>query len=105
MSLFRRWNVILTNYSKALTGSYSNFFHIYDLHGDQDTLLQADKSAFKAKRAGSTKNKAGQKLSRKEEYCDLESLDFGRKIIHASWHPKENTVALAATNNLFLFQG
>jgi serine/threonine-protein phosphatase 2A regulatory subunit B len=67
-------------------------------------LLQADKSAFRAKKVGSTKNK-GTKSSRKEEYTDVDSLDFGRKIIHASWHPRENTVALAATNNLFLFQG
>jgi serine/threonine-protein phosphatase 2A regulatory subunit B len=77
------------------------------LNTDVDTILQADKGAFKAKRAGSSKNKftTQKKMSRKEEYCNVEGLDFGKKIIHASWHPKENTIALAATNNLFLFQG
>lgn len=92
-----------------LTGSYSNFFHVFNLKDEIDTILQADKSAFKAKRAGSTKNKAGnqqaKKMTRREEFSNVEALDFGKKIIHASWHPRENTIALAATNNLFLFQG
>ena len=91
---------------QALTGSYSNFFHVYNMETDVDTILNADKNAFKAKRAGSSKNKPlAQKNSRKDEYTNVDSLDFGKKIIHASWHPKENTIALAATNNLFLFQG
>jgi serine/threonine-protein phosphatase 2A regulatory subunit B len=96
------------NNSQALTGSYSNFFHVFNLNNDVDTILQADKSAFKAKRAGSTKNKSNpmaRKMTRREEFSNVESLDFGKKIIHASWHPRENTIALAATNNLFLFQG
>jgi serine/threonine-protein phosphatase 2A regulatory subunit B len=81
---------------------------VYDLQNDNDILLQADKSAFKAKRAGSTKNKTGpngRKLTRKEEYLNTDALEYTKKIVHASWHPRENTIALAATNNLFLFQG
>lgn len=94
--------------TQALTGSYSNFFHVLDLKNDTDTILQADKSAFKAKRAGSTKNKPysnSRKLTRREEFSNVDTLEFAKKIIHASWHPRENTIALAATNNLFLFQG
>ncbi|KXS18579.1 protein phosphatase 2A regulatory subunit PR55, partial [Gonapodya prolifera JEL478] len=95
--------------SHVLTGSYSNYFHIYDRNGKNDIVLQADKSAFKAKKAGSAKNKptatVGKgKVSKKEELLNVDALDFGKKILHASWHPRENTVALAATNNLFLFQ-
>ncbi|KAL2917219.1 protein phosphatase 2A regulatory subunit cdc55 [Polyrhizophydium stewartii] len=93
--------------TQVLSGSYSNFFHVYDLQTENDILLQADKSAFKAKRAGSTKNKSpgARKMSRREEYLNVDNLDFSKKILNASWHPRENTVALAATNNLFLFQG
>ena len=72
------------------------------------TLLQADKSAFKAKKVGSTKNKSAtttRKGSKREEYNNVDALDFTKRIIYASWHPRESTVALAATNNLFLFQG
>lgn len=81
---------------------------MYDLQHDNDILLQADKSAFRAKRAGSTKNRlgyGGRKLTRREEYLNIDALEYNKKIVHASWHPKENTIALAATNNLFLFQG
>ncbi|KAJ8324945.1 protein phosphatase 2A regulatory subunit cdc55 [Batrachochytrium dendrobatidis] len=93
--------------SQVLTGSYSNYFHVYDLKNDNDILLQADKSAFKAKRSVSAKYKpaAGRKLTRRDEYFHVDNLDFSKRILHPSWHPRENTVAIAATNNLFLFQG
>ncbi|KAJ3033965.1 protein phosphatase 2A regulatory subunit cdc55 [Rhizophlyctis rosea] len=98
--------------SNVLTGSYNNYFHIYDRTNRNDIILQADKSAFKAKRVGSTKNKTGgagglgskRVTTRREDFANVDALDFGKKILHASWHPRENTIALAATNNLFLFQ-
>ncbi|KAJ1559349.1 protein phosphatase 2A regulatory subunit cdc55 [Nowakowskiella sp. JEL0078] len=95
------------NGSHVLTGSYNNYFHIFDCTSKNDVILQADKSAFKAKRIGSTKNKqagANRKTTRREDFMNVDSLDFSKKILHASWHPRENTIALAATNNLFLFQ-
>jgi len=86
----------------VLTGSYHNFFHIYDTAGQlPDITLQADKSAFKAKRIGSKKVGATPKKSAKD--MDLNNVDFGKKILHASWHPRENSIAVAATNNLFIF--
>jgi serine/threonine-protein phosphatase 2A regulatory subunit B len=30
-----------------MTGSYHNYFRIYDVEGSSDVILQADKSAFK----------------------------------------------------------
>ena len=39
---------------------------------------------------------------RKDE-VSVESLDFNRKILHAEWHPRDNILAIAATNNLYLF--
>ncbi|KAI8826999.1 protein phosphatase 2A regulatory subunit PR55 [Fimicolochytrium jonesii] len=98
------------NGQSVLTGSYNNYFHVYDLENNNDVVLQADKSAFKAKRVGSTKNKPGatgfanNRKQRSEDISFSDPADFSKKILHASWHPQENTVALAATNNLFLFQ-
>jgi serine/threonine-protein phosphatase 2A regulatory subunit B len=37
-----------TGYSHVMTGSYHNYFRIYDVDGSSDVILQADKSAFKA---------------------------------------------------------
>jgi serine/threonine-protein phosphatase 2A regulatory subunit B len=65
--------------------------------------LQADKSAFKAKRVGSAKNKMLRGKNNKKEEINVDAIDFNKKILHASWHPNENSIAVAATNNLFIF--
>jgi serine/threonine-protein phosphatase 2A regulatory subunit B len=31
---------------------------------------------------------------------DVDHMDFNKKILHLSWHPHEDTVAIAATNNV-----
>jgi len=95
----------------VLSGSYNNYFHIYDTAGTQDIVLQADKSAFKAKKlggkgnnakggaggAGAGKNGAGGAggagaAGSKKPLVDTDNIDFNKKILHASWHPRENTV-------------
>lgn len=103
-----------------LTGSYSNYFHIYDRESKAETVLQADKAAFKSKRAGAGKvNKLGGIGSRgatksatatngaatpgKKDEINADTIDYAKKILHSSWHPQEYSVAVAATNNLFLF--
>jgi serine/threonine-protein phosphatase 2A regulatory subunit B len=87
-----------------MTGSYNNTFHLYDREGKSDITLQADKSAFKAKRLGSSKNKmAMTRGSGKGGVVGSDPTDFNKKILHSSWHPQENTIAVAATNNLFIF--
>ncbi|KAJ3530876.1 hypothetical protein NM688_g7651 [Phlebia brevispora] len=92
----------------VLTGSYHNYFRIFDVDTLNDVVLQADKSAFKAKKIGGPLpgNKLGAKNGRPgglRENMALDTLDFNKKILHASWHPRENTIAIAATNNLFLY--
>lgn len=98
--------ILLSACRSVLTGSYNNYFHIYDRNTKDDILLQADKSAFKAKKVGSTKNRGVgfNKKARADDPANGEAADFSKKILHMSWHPQENTIALAATNNLFLFQ-
>lgn len=94
-----------------MTGSYSNNIHIYGRDDDQEVTLQADKSAFKAKKLGSTKNKITMSqgnrtvtsMGRRMRPDENEFMDYNKKILHSSWHPKENTIAVAATNNLFIF--
>ena len=41
---------------------------------------------------------------RKKDEIYVDSLDFNKKILHTAWHPSENVIAVAATNNLFLLQ-
>lgn len=84
-----------------MTGSYHNYFRIFDVEGDNDIVLQADKSAFKAKKIGGPGglNKAGaQKNGLRpgglKEQMALDTVDFNKKILHGSWHPRENTIAV-----------
>ena len=40
---------------------------------------------------------------KKRDEVSVDSLEFTRKILHAAWHPRDNILAIAATNNLYLF--
>lgn len=41
---------------------------------------------------------------KKKDEMNVDSLDFTSKILHTAWHPRDNIIAVAATNNLFLFK-
>jgi hypothetical protein len=122
-SIFDKFEVVFSGDGKnVMTGSYNNNFMIYPSDPDQEIeiVLQADKSAFKAKkigvptpinssgsptangrrggsRAGSPAAGQGQRM-RKE--TDADQIDFNKKILHMSWHPFEDSIAIAATNNV-----
>jgi len=90
--------------SQILAGSYSNIINIYDVNGERDIQIPADKNAFKSKNVGTVKNRhATNRSGSRIDDSSLHSIDFNKKILHASWHPQESTVAIAATNNLFIF--
>ena len=91
-----------------LTGSYHNYFRIYDTDTLNDVVLQADKSAFKAKKIGGSVPgakagiKNGPRVGGLRDAMQLETLDFNKKILHASWHPRENTIAVGKTFSCLL---
>ena len=89
----------LTSCRNVLTGSYHNYFRIYDTDTLNDVVLQADKSAFKAKKIGGPlpgKPGAKNRPGGLRDAMQLETLDFNKKILHASWHPREYTIAVRA---------
>lgn len=63
-----------------------------------DVLLQADKSAFKAKKIGMNgplaKGNGLKSGPLGKEGMNLDTIDFNKKILHGSWHPRENTIAV-----------
>lgn len=75
-----------------------------DNEDDQEEIvLQADKSAFKLKKVNSgdlsrRRLMSGVGLGDHNDY-----VDFKKSILHLSWHPQEDSVAIAATNNLYIF--
>jgi len=40
---------------------------------------------------------------KKKDDFSVDSMDFSKKMLHHAWHPTENCIAVAATNNLFIF--
>lgn len=83
---------------QVMTGSYHNYFRIYDTDGKDDVILQADKSAFKtAKKIGTGGKGTPQKANGlgAKPALPSDAVDFSKKILHGSWHPKENTVAVS----------
>lgn len=86
-----------------MTGSYNNFFRMFDRNTKREVTLEASRDIAKPKtflkpRKVSTGSK------RKKDDISVDCLDFNKKILHTAWHPNENIIAVAATNNLFVFQ-
>ena len=47
---------------------------------------------------------AGGSAKRKKDEFSLEAMDYSKKVLHATWHPREDILAIAATNNLYIFR-
>lgn len=127
-SIFDKFEVVFSGDAKnVMTGSYNNNFMIYPSDPEKDTevVLQADKSAFKAKKVGiptpmnsstsptGSNKKGGSRAGspaagavgqgqRMRKETDADQIDFNKKILHMSWHPFEDSIAIAATNNVSL---
>lgn len=117
-SIFDKFEVVFSGDAEnVMTGSYNNNFMIYPTDPSKETeiVLQADKSAFKAKKVGvptpmnkganGKKNgsRAGSPVGvggRMKKETDADQIDFNKKILHMSWHPYEDSIAIAATNNV-----
>lgn len=91
------------NDQAILTGSYNNFFRMFDRSTKRDVTLEASREIARPKTALKAK-KICTGGKRKKDEVSVDSLDFNKKILHTAWHPTENIIAVAATNNLFVFQ-
>ncbi|XP_049777692.1 protein phosphatase PP2A 55 kDa regulatory subunit isoform X1 [Schistocerca cancellata] len=94
------WN---GNDTSIMTGSYNNFFRIFDRTTKRDLTLEASRDIDKP-RTVLKPRKVCTGGKRKKDEITVDCLDFNKKILHTAWHPSENIIAVAATNNLFLFQ-
>lgn len=72
-----------------LTGSYHNYFHIYDIQSPRTNALRM---------------KLGRGPSKKSDIeLNADDIDFNKKVLHVAWHPHDDIVAVAANNNLYLY--
>jgi len=88
------------------TGSYNNFFHIYDRYGESDIAIEAAKVVPPRRRAsGKTVNKpfGGAGRRKNDTQVNVDNIDFGKKVLHLAWHPQQATIAVAGLNNLYIY--
>eukprot|EP00121_Abeoforma_whisleri_P014774 Awhi_evm1s13625 len=84
-----------------MTGSYHNNFYLFDKNGGQEVQLEATKQF---KKSGFTNPmKFGSKKKKQQQEPNIENVNFNQKVLHSDWHPTENLLAVAATNNLYIF--
>ena len=74
------------------TGSYNNYFHVYDRYGRTDTSIEASKEA--------PGRRNGEHMDPK---IDVENIDYGKRTLHLVWHPLRNAMAVAGLNNLYIY--
>lgn len=106
--------------SSIISGSYNNYLKVTEVTGSSNPtpsaidLIHSDKSIFrnpsalkrtKSSMSASTSKSSSslKKSSSWEDFTNLSSLDFSKKILHFSMHPSENSVAIASSSNLFIF--
>lgn len=94
---------LLPPHSVIMTGSYNNFFRMFDRNTKRDVTLEASRENSKP-RAILKPRKVCVGGKRRKDEISVDSLDFSKKILHTAWHPSENIIAVAATNNLYIFQ-
>ena len=125
-SIFDKFEVVFSGDAKnVMTGSYNNNFMIYPsdpdkevgggssggqvgLQGQEGRRADADQRVDQPD--GERRQEgwlargqpcAGQGQRMRKE-TDADQIDFNKKILHMSWHPFEDSIAIAATNNVSL---
>lgn len=92
--------------SHVITGSYNNFFRTFGRARQSDVTYEASLDLCKLPAMYRQKKPSAGLIGRKrKEEIFAEHLDFSKKILHCAWHPAADIIALAATNNLYIFEG
>ncbi|KAG5178658.1 protein phosphatase PP2A regulatory subunit B [Tribonema minus] len=99
--------------SNVVTGSYNNMCSLYSCHGQGHASLEITKdpsrrsSAKKSKRhpvpAGANGSSAAAAGGPQPGTPAASAIDFDRKILHMSWHPRDDIIAVAGLNKLYIY--
>jgi len=110
------------NGKRFVTGSYNNNFVIHSSDFNCGQTIEALRDGLKPKpqvlaRQNAIKNgsisvnkgkmNSGLNNSRhvmEGETQNVNLMDFGKKALHVSWHPRANIVAVAGLNKLYIYQ-
>ena len=94
------------------TGSYSGQLVLNDRKGDEAVKLQTPleedlhrllSTGFESEDGEAAVAVEHDPLAEVDDEDD-DQIDFGRRVLHVDWHPKEDLIAMACLNNVYLFQ-
>jgi serine/threonine-protein phosphatase 2A regulatory subunit B len=127
-----------------VTGTYNNYFHVYDMKAQTDTWVEASKVPLgvvpikgegravggsnatattspgtdpkKKRNSKSGRGMFGRKVKAKKGSnqtaddegprmpdIDVDTVNYESKILQVAWHPKDDVIAVASQNNLFVY--
>lgn len=103
--IFDRFTVdISPDGTQFVTGSYSHHFIIHNLKTQQTINVEAPKNARARPKTKSLKRQS-QKREKRTDVPSVKDMDFYIKGLHCSWHPKLDSIAIACTKKLYVYQG
>jgi hypothetical protein len=81
--------------------------HIYDIEGNKVSELRAGVPTISepTKRKGLSFGRSKPAQENKEEFKlpKPSEINFEKKILHTSWHPKRDKIAMASRNVLYIY--
>lgn len=88
-----------------MTGSYNNMFTIFDRQSGNEICMEAAKLSVSKKSGGFINPNFAMKFGkrRNKPEINVDQLNFNQKVMHSDWHPTQNLIAVAATNNLYIY--
>jgi len=118
-SIFDKFECTISgNGENVATGSYNNFFRVFNCKTGTESTLEASKTpqrCFRSpakvnpskitSRLGLSRGRRDANTKRAGEADNMAEgcLDFGAKLLHLAWHPKLDAMAAAASNSLYIF--
>lgn len=104
-SIFDKFEVASSGDSlQILTGSYNNGFKIFDTRNRTDTCVELSKvRALPPVVRPLPDPRDHSSMMMAAASHDPGALDFVHKVLHYSWHPETDTVAIAGLNNLYIY--
>uniref|UniRef100_A0A7S0N7F5 Serine/threonine-protein phosphatase 2A 55 kDa regulatory subunit B n=1 Tax=Pyramimonas obovata TaxID=1411642 RepID=A0A7S0N7F5_9CHLO len=119
-SIFDKFECTISgNGENVATGSYSNFFRVFNCASGAEATLEASKTPQRRLRSPQKVNpskitsRLGLARGRRDNNAkrpagDADGLadgcaDFGAKLLHLAWHPQLDAMAAAASNSLYIF--
>ena len=93
--LFDRYEVSPSPNGRAFsTATYHNYFLIYDILPTGAPLTEP---------VPSLRIKLGGNKRKTEDQIDVNAISFTKKPLHVAWHPRDDVIAIGASNNLYLY--